>query len=207
MADWSSLHEFHADPVRFTHVSWLNHYPASLVKECMESTVCRRLLTKNLLDMYPYPQPQDFDVPEELAWALADADQLRDLAACVGTLVFAPWIRRVISRSRIEVITHAIGSEKFLYALECSEPIGFEGDVVDVISCIHDEAVMREFVIDVGWTCVLQLLTGWHAHLAWRFRLLGRNPQMYTPSAWQIRCDCSALLQRMPELTGRGVSA
>lgn len=207
MADWSSLHEFHAEPIRFAHVSWLGQYPPSLVCAALKSAVCRRLLTRDLLDMHPSPPIQDFEVPEALAWALADVVQLRDLATSISALVFSPWIRRVISRPRIELITHAIGPDQFLSALDCSEPLRAEGDVVDVVSGIHDEAIMREFFVDVGWTCLLQLLTIQHPHLAWRFKLLGRDPRTYQPSPWQLRCEPDALLQRIPELAGQGVLA
>jgi YOP proteins translocation protein K (YscK) len=207
MDDWTSLHEFHSNPIRFAHASWLSQYPSSLVKECMESTVCRRLLTKCLLDMHPCPLPHDFEVPEELAWALGDADDLRELAARVSVMVFAPNIRRLISRSRIDLLINAIGSENFLSALQCSDPLRVEGDVVDVMSRINDEAILREFFVDVGWTCLLQLLQSRHTHLAWRFKLLGRNLQTDQRSPWKLRCESNTLLQKITELTCYGAVA
>jgi hypothetical protein len=200
MVHKSSLSEFYGDPVVFTHASWLEeHYPSSLLDVSATSVSCRRLLNKHLAGVMPPPATQDLEVPTELQWSVSSRDQLRNIATGVSSFVFAPYIKKLILKSKIQLITDAIGEQHFQSAMHMRQSLQIESDVFDVVARFDDAANLREFFIDVGWECLLQLLIDKHAPSAWRFRLIGKKPYQQEHLTWYIRCQPEMLLSMLPE--------
>ena len=201
MVHKSSLAEFYGDPVTFTHASWLACYPSSLLNASISHTTCRRLLNKYLREVLPPPATQDIEVPDDLLWSTSSSGQLRNLAADVSSFVFASWIKKLILKSKIQLVTDAIGEQRFQCALNTRQALLAESSVFHAAEVFNDAVKLREFFIDVGWECLLQLLMAKHASSAWRFRLIGKKSSEQESVAWHINCQLEILLEILPEFT------
>jgi hypothetical protein len=207
MVHKSSLAEFYGDPVASTHTSWLACYPSSLLNASISNATCRRLLNKYLREVLPPPATQDIEVPDDLLWSASSPDQLRNLAADVSSFVFASWIKKLILKSKIQLVTDAIGEQRFQSALNMRQVLLAESNVFDAAARFNDAVKLHEFFVDVGWECLLQLLVAKHASSAWRFRLIGKKLSQQEPVAWHIRCQPEILLEILPEFTAQEESA
>ena len=207
MVHKSSLAEFYGDPVASTHASWLACYPSSLLNASISNATCRRLLNKYLREVLPPPATQDIEVPDDLLWSTSSPDQLRNLAADVSSFVFASWIKMLILKSKIQLVTDAIGEQRFQSALNTRQALLAESNVFDAAARFNDAVKLREFFVDVGWECLLQLLIAKHASSAWRFRLIGKKSSQQEPVAWHISCQPEILLEILPEFIAQAESA
>lgn len=77
-----------------------------------------RYLSKTLLDMFKLDQHWEFDFSNPAKkLALIDAEHLMRLGHCVAAILVQPYLRKIISGSKISIINQVIGAEHREFAL------------------------------------------------------------------------------------------